>query len=79
MIRVVGYSFSKTLELYLLRLTLDRFQPVDRTIIWYGIYAARTVYAQHWCENRFPKLEDWVVKLTETMGMNSLAKYLRDS
>lgn len=57
---------------------MDSFQSADRTLIWYGTYAARTVYAQHWRENKVPDLEEWVIKLSETMGMESLTKYLRD-
>lgn len=78
MMHILGYSFRKTPEIYLLSLNVDLFKTQNRTIIWYGTYAARTVFAQYWREKEIPGLDQWIVKLNETMGINSLTKYLRD-
>lgn len=78
MICILGYTFSKLPEVYLLSLNIDTFPTAERTIVWYGTYAARTVYAQYWCKKEIPLLEKWIIKLSETMGMDNLTKYLRN-
>lgn len=69
---------KKLLRYTYLSLNMDKFPTGDRVFIWYGIYTARTVYAQYWRDKETPPLERWISKLSEVMGMDSFSKYLRN-
>lgn len=43
---MLGYTFNKLPEIYLLSLYMDSCPVKDRTLIWYWLYAAKSVYAQ---------------------------------
>lgn len=78
MIQILGYTFNKLPEIYLLSLYMDSFPLKDRTVIWYGFYAARSVYAQQWRGKETPGIGKWIIKLNEMMVMDNLTKYQRD-
>lgn len=77
-IPILGYTFSKLPELFLLGLKLELFPKEDTLIIWYAMAAARIVYAQLWRGKDVPSLEQWIFKLFHLMNMDRLIKYLND-
>lgn len=72
---ILRYTIPKETEILLLGLTLETIKEEDRTVIWYVLALARTLYAQFWRKREIP-IKDWVLKVFYFMGMDRLTKSL---
>lgn len=74
--KIIGYTYGKKPELYLIGLRLEFSPKEDRTLLCYATALVRLAYAQNWRIPELPTLEEWLIKLHHFIDLDCLTRRL---